>query len=329
MKVLVTGAGGYIGTALVDMLLGNGFQVTGYDRCFFGEEVFGGTLKNPLFSLKKKDIRDIGEDDLRGVDAVFDLAALSNDQTGELDKELTYSINYSGRLNVAEAARRAGVKRYLLASSCNVYGAGEGASLTEASGTCPVSTYAKVNLETEDAVLPLAEDGFSVTVLRLPTIYGLSKRMRFDLVLNQMTLDAVRNGSIHVNGGKQWRPLLHVRDAARAFELAVASEGNKINGEVFNLGDSVQNFRILDLAHLVRRELPFPVDLEVLSGNGETIDYNVSFDKIRNVLGFKAGLTPSAGVREVYDAIINHRTETGIRSVTFKWYESLMRSGGW
>jgi nucleoside-diphosphate-sugar epimerase len=327
LKILVTGAGGYIGTALVDMLIARGNEVTGYDRCFFGDEIFGETLRNPLFTLRRKDIRALEADELSGVDAIMDLAGLSNDQTGDIDENLTYSINYRGRLNVAEAAKKAGVGRYILASSCNVYGSVNSTEITEEGKTAPVSTYAKANIWAEEAVLPLSAKGFSVTVLRLPTVYGLSKRMRFDLVLNKMTLNAVREGRIHVNGGSQWRPLLHVKDVARAFLLVAESDIDKVKSEIFNLGDDSQNYRIRSLAEMVKAGVPMPVDLNVRSDGDQGAGYNVSFRKIKNVLVFEGEFTPFDGIKEVCEAITEGRTETGEKSVTFSWYERIIGSG--
>ena len=199
--VLVTGAGGYIGATLVDQLLAAGKRVVGFDRYFFGESLLGDTLQHPSFTLRRKDMRQIEASDFAGVDAVCDLAALSNDPAGALDEKLTYAINHEARARSAELAKRAGVSRYLLASSCSVYGSGDGAVLTEASTPEPISTYAHANLKAEIDILRLADSAFTVAALRQATVFGLAKRMRFDLVVNLMTINAVQKRKIFVMGG--------------------------------------------------------------------------------------------------------------------------------
>lgn len=323
---MVTGAGGYIGATLVDLLLEAGKKVVGVDRYFFGEERLGETRAHPAFRLVRKDIRDLGEDDFRGIDAVCDLAALSNDPTGALDEALTYAINHEARVRVANLARQAGVSRYVLASSCSVYGAGDGV-LDEDSRPQPVSTYAHANLKAEGDVLPLAGPSFTVTVLRQATVFGLAKRMRFDLVVNLMTLNAVQKGKIFVlGGGRQWRPLVHVRDTAGAFVSLLDRAPGDINGRVFNIGGSEHNYQVLSLAYIVRETLPFPIELDVVPDDSDARDYRVSFDRAERELGFKPTRTPADGAREIYDALKLGRVDTGIRTITVRWYQHLMEA---
>src|SRR5215472_17079155 len=211
--VLVTGAGGYIGSTLCAVLLEAGYKVIGLDRYYFGLDLLRDLMANPNFKPVVHDEREVSEEHLEGVAAVCDLAALSNDPSGELQPELTVSVNHKARVRVAELAKKVGVKRYVLASSCSVYGAAESESLTETSEPRPLTTYAKANLAAEKSVLPLNSKDFTVTVLRQATVFGLSRRMRIDLVLNLMTLNAVQKGKIYITGGgQQWRPLVHVRD---------------------------------------------------------------------------------------------------------------------
>lgn len=326
-SILVTGAGGYIGTSLVDHFLETGHRVIGLDRYFFGENLLGKTLDNPNFKLVKKDIRDLKVKDFKGVDAVCDLAALSNDPSGELNEDLTFSINHLGRTGVASLAKKAGVKRYVLASSCSVYGAGDGSMLTEKSKPCPVSTYAKANVLAERDTLALADNDFTVTVLRQATVFGLSKRMRFDLAINIMTLNAVQKGRIFVmGGGNQWRPFIHVKDTARAFVQIIGKESSLINKQVFNVGCSKQNFNILSLAYVVRENIPFPIEIEVVPDDADKRNYNVSFEKIKNKLGFEPEYSPGYGVKEIYEALKHGTVDTEARSVTVKWYKHIIEA---
>ena len=324
-NILVTGAGGYIGTSLVDQLLEDGNKVTGVDRYFFGTELLGETKNNSNFKLLKKDIRDLVEEDLAEIDVVCDLAALSNDPCGDLDEDLTYSINHRGRANVAYLSKKAGVRQYILASSCSVYGSGASNKLTEESETNPLSIYAKANVLVENDVCDLADQKFTVTVLRQATAFGLSKRMRFDLAINIMTLNAVQKGKIFViGGGTQWRPFVHVNDTARAFMHLMGQEPSIINGQKFNVGNSDHNFNILSLAYVVRENIPFPIEVEVVPDDEDKRSYHVSFEKIKNVLGFEPKLTPGDGVKEIYEALKQGSVDTGERTVTVGWYKHII-----
>jgi len=324
-KIIVTGAGGYIGSTLCDVLLQEGHQVIGIDRYFFGTDFLKDIFANPNFTAVTKDIRDIGPADLEGATGVCDLAALSNDPSGDLDPQLTTSINHAGRLRIARAAKEAGVPRYVLASSCSVYGLCEGTDLSEESDPRPLTTYAKANLGAERDVLPLADGKFTVSVLRQATVFGLSRRMRFDLVINLMTLNAVQNGRIFVlGGGKQWRPIVHVTDTARAFALLLKSDAAQVNGEIFNVGAT--NSQILNLAYIVRENIPFPVEMQVVPDDADKRNYNVSFDKIRKRLGYAAKYTPADGVREIYEALKTGRTAPDPQTYTVSWYKQILEA---
>ncbi len=325
MNVLITGAGGYIGTALAEALLADGNTVVGLDRYFFGEDLLADIASNPRFRLVRKDIRDVEAEDFEGVEAVCDLAALSNDPTGEIDPELTNDINHLGRLRVATKARAAGVGRYILASSCSVYGHAKRTRLDECSEPNPVSTYAKANLAAERSVLPLATPDFGVTVLRQATVYGISRRMRFDLAVNLMTLNAVEKGKIFVlGGGKQWRPFVHIQDAVQAFAAALGADMELVNGQIFNIGSL--NTQILQLAYIVRENIPFPLDLQVVPDDPDKRDYNVSFEKARRTLGYEARRAPAEGVREIYEGLKTGTISAGPKTYTVAWYRKLIEA---
>ena len=322
-KVLVTGAGGYIGTQLVKDLVKSGNDVTAVDRFFFGKETLKDFFANPKVSIVQKDIRDLTEEDMAGHEVVCDLACLSNDPAGEIDPALTYAINRDGRIHVASTAKRAGVNKYIISSSCSVYGQGQEPQLTEKSATNPISVYAKSTLEAEQQNLSIADKNFSVTSLRNATVFGLSNRMRFDLVVNLMTLTAFQNGRIIVmGGGKQWRPLVHLSDVSNAFQLIINSSIDNVNQEVFNIG--LDNFQIKNLAYLVREELPINIEIDVAPDDADKRDYNVVFEKARNKLNFIPKVRVVDGIREIYSALKNGSVDTGPKTVTVSWYRNIL-----
>jgi nucleoside-diphosphate-sugar epimerase len=321
-KVVVTGAGGYIGTQLVRDLVSQGHEVLGVDRFFFGMEPLREFISNNKVKLLKKDIRDIEVNDLRGYDAVCDLACLSNDPAGEIDPQLTYQINRDGRIHVAKTSKSAGVKKYVLSSSCSVYGQGEEPKLTEKSSTNPISVYAKSTLEAEIESLGLSDKNFSVTALRNATVFGLSTRMRFDLVVNLMTLTAFQKGRIIVmGGGLQWRPLVHLSDVARAFLAVIEAPENIVNGEVFNIG--LDNFQIKNLAYLVREELPINIEIDLAPDDADKRDYNVVFEKADKILNYRPKTNVSSGVKEIYNALKAGAVDTSDKTITVKWYRNI------
>jgi nucleoside-diphosphate-sugar epimerase len=324
-SILVTGAGGYIGSTLSSMLLDAGYHVIGFDRFFFGTNSLKDLFEHPNFTAVQKDIREIQPADLENVYGVCDLAALSNDPTGDLNPELTNSINHAGRVRVATLAKQVGVQRYILASSCSVYGESDGRDLDEHSEPKPLTTYARANLAAERDVLPLADGKFTVTVLRQATVFGLSRRMRFDLVINLMTLNAVQKGRIFVlGGGRQWRPIVHVSDTSRAFMQILELDSALVNGEIFNVGTT--NLQVLSLAYVVRENIPFPIDMQVVPDDPDKRNYNVSFDKIRKNLGFVPQATPADGVREVYEALKTGRTAPDPETYTVSWYKQILEA---
>jgi nucleoside-diphosphate-sugar epimerase len=322
-KVMVTGAGGYIGTQLVRDLVNSGHEVTAVDRYFFGKEPLAEFIGNNKVNVLQKDIRDLNAKDFSGHDAVCDLACLSNDPAGEIDPELTYSINRDGRIHVAKTAKAAGVEKYIISSSCSVYGKGEEPQLSETSKTNPISVYAKSTLEAEQHNLSIADSNFSVTALRNATVFGLSTRMRFDLVVNLMTLTAFQKGRIIVmGGGLQWRPLVHLSDVSKAFLNVIGAKKDKVNKEVFNIG--LDNFQIKNLAYLVREELPFPVEIDIAPDDADKRDYNVVFSKAESVLGFKAETNVIQGIKEIYLALKSGSVDVGPKTITVQWYRNIL-----
>ena len=324
-KVVVTGAGGYIGTQLVRDLVAAGNEVLAIDRFFFGEEPISEFKNNKNIKILKKDIRDIDEHDLKNYDAVCDLACLSNDPAGEIDPKLTFQINRDGRIHVAKIAKKAGVKKYILSSSCSVYGQGEEEQLSEKSATNPISVYAKSTLEAEQENLSLNDNDFSVTALRNATVFGLSTRMRFDLVVNLMTLTAFqKNRIIVMGGGLQWRPLVHLSDVSKAFITVIKAENKKVSGEVFNIG--FDNFQIKNLAYLVREQLSMNIEIDLAPDDADKRDYNVLFDKAFNQIGFKATTDVSEGISEIYKALKSGSVDTGQKTITVQWYRNILEA---
>ena len=324
-KVLVTGAGGYIGTQLVRDLVKAGNEVTAVDRFFFGRGTLAEFVNNKMVNIVQKDIRDLTEKDFSGHYAVCDLACLSNDPAGEIDPQLTYAINRDGRIHVAKVAKSAGVEKYIISSSCSVYGKGEEPQLTEMSKTNPISVYAKSTLEAEQENLSLADVNFSVTALRNATVFGLSTRMRFDLVVNLMILTAFQKGKIIVmGGGLQWRPLVHLSDVAKAFITAIGESKENINQEIFNIG--LDNFQIKNLAYLVRDELPLNVEIDVAPDDADKRDYNVVFEKAEKKLGFKPQVGVSQGIKEIYLALKSGKVDVGPKTITVQWYRNILEA---
>jgi nucleoside-diphosphate-sugar epimerase len=324
MRVLVTGGAGYIGSVLCGTLIEKGHDVSCLDRFFFGKEALE-TISGKV-NLIRDDIRWFNPEALRGVDAVFDLASLSNDPSGELDPQKTLEINCKGRVRVATLSKKYKVQRYILASTCSVYGFQEG-TLTEESKLNPLTTYAKANTMAEKEVLPLAGKTFTATVLRQATVYGLSRRMRFDLAINGMVLGFFKNGKIPImRDGKQWRPFVHVKDTSNAFITVLESNTDLVNGQVFNVGNNEQNLQIFNLAETVAESIRLPFNFEWY-GSPDMRSYRVSFDKINRQLGYKTNYTPKEGAKEVYEALKEGKLNPDDpRTITVKWYKHLLET---
>ena len=322
MNVLVTGGAGYIGSVLSRILLEKGYNLTILDRLFFGNDSIK-EISNQI-TLIKDDIRFFNPHTLDGIDAIIDLAALSNDPCGELEPEKTLEINYKGRVRVAKLAKKNGIKKYVLASTCSVYGFQE-EIITERSKLNPLTTYAKASMMAEKEILSLADNSFSPTVLRQATVYGFSCRMRFDLAINGMVLGFYKNGKIPImRDGKQWRPFIDVSDTSNAFIKVLEAEDDLVNGQIFNAGSDDQNIQIFDLAKLVAESIDLPFNFSWY-GDPDSRSYRVSFSKIKQILNYRPNCSIRTGARKVFDALIEGELNPDDpRTITVKWYKHLL-----
>ncbi|MGC9188908.1 MAG: NAD-dependent epimerase/dehydratase family protein, partial [Sulfurihydrogenibium sp.] len=321
-QVLVTGAGGYIGSVLVPYLLEHGYSVIALDRFFFGKDKLP-DHKN--LSILEDDIRLFDKSILKDVDVVVDLAALSNDPSGELDPVKTWSINYLGRFRVAVLSKLMGVSRYVFPSSCSVYGF-QDEVVDENSSTNPLTTYAKANLKAEQESLILSDDKFTVVILRFATVYGFSPRMRFDLAINGMVKGFFENGKIPIlRDGTQWRPFVHIKDIAKAVRLAIEAPSEIVNGEIFNVGSDEQNVQIFNLAQRVAEAIGIPFQYEWY-GLPDHRSYRVSFKKIREKLGFSADYSIEDGAIEIWKALKEKKLyPDDPKTITVEWYKKLIK----
>jgi len=325
MQVLVTGGAGYIGSVLVTRLLKEGYKVKVLDRFFFGKESLEPVAKNRNLTLIQDDTRWFNPKILKNVDVVMDLAALSNDPSGELDPKKTMDINFRGRARVAKLSKENGVKRYILASSCSIYGFRNG-MLNEKSPINPLTTYAKANRKAEISAKKLADKIFTATILRFATVFGLSRRMRFDLAVNGMVLGFFKNGQIPImRDGKQWRPFIHVKDAAEAYLETIKAPKEKINGEIFNVGSEAQNYQILPLAMEAAKAMKIPFKKKWY-GDPDSRSYKISFKKINDVIGYKTRFTVSDGAKEIYSALKQKKVTDSIKTQTVEWYKYLLEA---
>ena len=325
MQILVTGGAGYIGSVLVSKLLKERFKVKVLDRFFFGKESLKSLEKNKNLTLIQDDTRWFNPKILKNVDVVLDLAALSNDPSGELDPKKTFEINHKGRARVAMLSKENGVKRYILASSCSIYGFSN-TILDEKSQINPLTSYAKANRKAEISAQKLANEKFTVTMLRFATVYGLSSKMRFDLAVNGMVLGFFKNKQIPImRNGKQWRPFIHIKDVAEAYLKIIHAPSEKINKEIFNVGSENQNYQILPLAKEIANAIKIPF-IKKWYGDPDLRSYKISFKKINDVIGFQTKFSVSDAAKEIHNALKNGKVTDSLKTKTVEWYKYLIES---
>jgi nucleoside-diphosphate-sugar epimerase len=310
--VLVIGGAGYIGSMLCRMLLDRGYQVRVLDALLYGNESIRELIGRPDFQFDEGDSRDITSlvHAVHGVDAVVHLGEIVGDPACALDEQVTLEINLAATHMAAEVAKGFGVRRFVYASSCSVYGASSGV-IDERSELHPVSLYARTKIAAERQLLSMRGKAFHPVIVRLATVYGLSYRPRFDLVVNTLAGHAYVDGEISVFGGSQWRPLVHVRDVALALTLCLEKPIDAVDGQIFNVGSDAQNYTIEQVANLVAAELPGTRVCHTTSDTDQR-DYRVSFAKIHGELGFRPRMTVADGIREIVDALRTGRL-TGYR----------------
>jgi nucleoside-diphosphate-sugar epimerase len=321
--VLVTGAGGYIGSILVPKLLNKGYKVKAIDRYFFGKDKLP---NHENLEIIQEDTRKLKEEIFDKVDYVIDLVAISNDPSGELFNEATWQINYESRVRTANIAKKKGVKRYILPSSCSIYGFQE-EIVDESAKTNPLTTYAKANEKAEQGVLPLADDSFVVTVMRQSTVFGYSPRMRFDLAINGMSYGAWKTGKLPLmRDGSQYRPMVHVQDTTDVMILLLTADKEKINGEIFNVGGDQLNYQIGQLGEIVAKtieeEIGKKVEIEWY-GDPDHRSYRVSFKKIRETLNWTPKWDAKMGVKEIVHKLEKGEVDKTTQTITLNWYKEL------
>ncbi len=303
MRVLLTGHDGYIGAVMGAALLEDGHEVVGLDSGLFETCSFG-EWRSPLDCLRR-DIRDVSRADLDGFEAVVHLAAISNDPLGNLNPECTYAINHRASVRLAELARAAGVERYVYSSSCSVYGAASPEDiLDETAAFRPVTPYAESKVRVEADVSPLADDGFSPTFMRNATVYGVSPRLRGDLVVNNLVGWAFTTGRVHLKSdGTPWRPLVHVEDVCHAYRCVLRAPREAIHDRAFNVGRDEENYRIREVAEIVHGAVPGS-RLSYEEGAGpDPRCYRADFGRIaRELPGWSPAWNVPRGVQQLLDA---------------------------
>jgi len=341
MRVVVTGHQGYIGTVMVPMLQAAGHEVVGVDSNLFARCTFGAGV--PEIPALRKDIRDIRAADLEGFEAMIHLAGLSNDPLGDLNPAETYAINHQATVHLARLAKQVGIARFIFSSSCSTYGAAGEDMLTEEAAFHPVTPYGHAKVLAEQDVAKLAEAHFSPTFLRNATAYGVSPRLRFDLVLNNLVAWACTTGRVYIKSdGTPWRPIVHIEDISRAFIAVLHAPRETVHNQAFNIGRSAENYRIRDLAEIVKRTVP-DCRIEYAKDAGpDTRCYRVDCSKVaRQLPAFQPQWDAWRGAQQLYEAYqkiglcledfegsrykriahIQHLLSTGLLDESLRWKE--------
>ena len=331
MRVLVTGHKGYIGTVMVPLLQKHGHTVIGIDSDLYRNSTYG-TPPAPVEEIIK-DVRDIERGDLDGVDAVVSLAALSNDVLGDLNPDVTYEINHQASVRLAGMAQELGIRRYVFASSCSMYGAAGDKVLDESADFNPVTAYATSKVRVERDLSQMATDDFSPTFMRNSTAYGVSPRIRFDVVLNNLSAWAYTTGKVQMKSdGSPWRPIIHIEDISKAVVAVLSAPREKVHNQAFNVGINSENYQIKDLAAMVQETIP-DCEISFASDAGPDLrNYRVNFDKYTKTFpDFPLRWNAMEGARSIYDSYrkfgLNKDEYEGPKYKRIAQLKELIRSG--